>query len=430
MKILISLFFISMSGIATAQQLTLQDAVNTALKNSLEIELSRNTVAANKANNYYGVAGGLPTIAASGSDVQQQSDIHQELNTGTAIDRKGANVNNAAASLTAGMLLYNGSRVMATKKRLSELQQQSEAQLNAQVQNIIAGVMTAYYDVIRQQYFLKTIDQSLDVARQKSELVITQQKAGMANNADLFQAQLDYNTLLQSQQNQLLIIAQAKTELLRQVQLNPDSAITVRDTIVVEGQFSLEQALANIPANADIMAADHQVRIQHYAEKELAAQRYPSLSANTGYNFNRTRSEAGQMLLNQSNGPFVGVTLGVPIYAGSALKRRQQAAAYATKNAGLQKDILVRDYSAAMTKAYQAYISSRNQLETQQHSLDTARKLLDLIMLKFKLRQATIIDVKVAQQSFETTSYNLSNLSFTAKAAEIELKRLSNTLEL
>lgn len=50
-------------------------------------------------------------------------------------------------------------------------------------------------------------------------------------------------------------------------------------------------------------------------------------------------------------------------------------------------------------------------------------------MQKFELGQATIVDVKIAQQSFENESYRMVNLSYSAKMAEIELKRLANLLQ-
>jgi outer membrane protein TolC len=47
---------------------------------------------------------------------------------------------------------------------------------------------------------------------------------------------------------------------------------------------------------------------------------------------------------------------------------------------------------------------------------------------RFQLGQATIIDVKQAQQSFENESYRLVNLSYAAKAAEISLQQIANKL--
>jgi outer membrane protein TolC len=57
-----------------------------------------------------------------------------------------------------------------------------------------------------------------------------------------------------------------------------------------------------------------------------------------------------------------------------------------------------------------------------------SQSLLDLVMQKYQLGQATMVDVKQAQQSFETAGFRLVSLRFTAKIAEIELKRLSNQL--
>ena len=51
-------------------------------------------------------------------------------------------------------------------------------------------------------------------------------------------------------------------------------------------------------------------------------------------------------------------------------------------------------------------------------------------MQKFELAQATIIEVRQAQQSFENAGYRLVNLQYTAKIAEIELNRLVSKLAL
>ncbi len=64
----------------------------------------------------------------------------------------------------------------------------------------------------------------------------------------------------------------------------------------------------------------------------------------------------------------------------------------------------------------------------QRESYALASQLLDLVLLKFQLRVATIVDVKNAQESFANAGYLLVNMSFAAKAAEIERKRLTYTL--
>ena len=74
------------------------------------------------------------------------------------------------------------------------------------------------------------------------------------------------------------------------------------------------------------------------------------------------------------------------------------------------------------------YASSKVQLETAQQNLELSQKLLDLVLQRFQLRQATIVDITLAQQGFETAAFSLINLSYASKASEIELKRLIGKL--
>ncbi len=414
---------------AFSQVLTLQDAINIALKNSLDLQVLKNNAEITAINNHIGVAGGLPVVTGTISDNEQVTNVNQTLNNGTIIKRNAAVGNNLSANVSAGMLLYNGFRVMATKNRLEQLQLQSEKYINAQVQNVMASVMTAYYDVVRQQAYIKPLDQSIDVGQKRLDIVKMQQSIGMANNADLFQTQLDLNALVQAKQSQLLVIDQAKTNLLLLLSLKPDSLIFIRDTIIVDKSITLGSILTDIGRNAEVMAAEDQIRINELIVKETEALRYPTLRGTAGYNFGRNKTSAGNLLLNQSFGPVAGLTLGIPIYNGSVYKRQQRVAEINVKNAALQKDILIRDYTAGAVRSFQSYTSILQQLETQQKSVELAQKLLDLVLLRFQLRQATIVEVRQAQQSFENASFTLISLSFTGKSAEIELYRLINQIK-
>jgi outer membrane protein len=82
----------------------------------------------------------------------------------------------------------------------------------------------------------------------------------------------------------------------------------------------------------------------------------------------------------------------------------------------------------SFSRNYTAYQSHLQQLATQQKNYQLSLQLLQLVQQKFALQQATIIDVKQAQQSFENESYRLVNLRFAAKTAEITLLQLSSKL--
>lgn len=432
MKKIAVLLFLTTGITGFAQQkMSLTDAINTALQNSYDIKLAKNSIEISTINNYIGVAGGLPVLNATGNDNEQVTSINQKF-ADAARDTKRDNVasNNLTVGLTGSMLLYNGSRVVAAKKRLEELQQQNQQLLSVQVQNTIAGVSTKYYDVVRQQSYLKTLAQSIDASKVRLSVLQKRQELGLSNNADIFQAQLDLNALVQSQQAQQLVIDQAKTDLLNLIFLKPDTKILISDTIIVDRKINIDSVRSNLAKNPLLAAADKQIRINELLEKETAALRYPTLRANAGYNFTSNKSAAGFSLLNQSYGPFVGVNLAIPIYNGSINKKLQQVAAVNTRNAMIQRDNILLDNENGMIRTYQAYTNSLTQLETSLQNYALSTQLLELILQKFQLGQATIIDVKQAQQSFENEGYRLVNLNYAAKVAEIELKRLASALAL
>jgi outer membrane protein len=177
------------SGFAQQKPLTLAEAINTALKSSYDIQLAKNNVEISNINNNRGVAGGLPTVTGTLSDNQQLTSINQEyadVTRNTTRDNVGSNT--FAANVTASMLLYNGSRVVATQRRLEQLKLQNQQLLVVQIQNTIAAVMTKYYDVVRQQSYLKTIFQSIEVSKKRLEILQIRKEVGMSNNADIIQA--------------------------------------------------------------------------------------------------------------------------------------------------------------------------------------------------------------------------------------------------
>ncbi len=416
--------------IVKGQQLSLQEAINITLKNNYDIQISKGVVDINSINNNIGIAGGLPIVSGTLSNQESVTNLNQQFSTGTEISKNGASANTSSINVTGSMLLYNGYRVVATKKRLEALEQQSKKQLNSTIQNTIAVVMLKYYDIIRQQSYMKTLQQSIDLSRKQLEIISSKKEVGMANNADLFQSQIDLNTRLQDYASQELIVKQAKTDLLTVMAIKADSVININDSILVDGHLLLAPVLDSLQHNPDIESIDKQIFINQQIEKETAAQRYPSLRANTGSNFGRTQSDAGQILLNQSYGPFLGLSLSVPIYNAGITKRQEKMAMINTTLSKLQKQSLIDKYQSDIIKTYQAYTTNIKQSQTQQSNYLLSAQLVDLSLQRFKLSQATIIELREAQKSYEDAGYRLVNLLYAAKIAEIELKRVSNGLGL
>jgi outer membrane protein TolC len=427
---LVVVFILAQGLTVNAQQkITLKDAIETALKNSYEIKLVENTTTIAKNNNDYGVAGALPTITATANDNKTASTIQQKFADPTRNTTKpGVSGNTVNGGVTAAITIFNGYRIQTTKERLAILETQSNSFLQTQIQNTTATVMQQYYNIVRQQAYLTTIEKSIEASQQRLDIVKAKQKLGVANEADLLQSNLDLNALLQAKQNQWLVIDQAKDDLLNTMVMPANAAITISDSIFVDGTLSFKDIEAKSLLNPSLQSAEQQIKINQLIEKETSALMYPTLRASTGFNYNSSQSEAGFSLLNETYGPFFGVNLSIPLYSGGASKKIVKNAKINTASANMQYQNAVSKMSTSVTKTFQAYQTSLKQLPTETENYKMSQALLNLIMQKFQLGQATIVDVKQAQQSFENAGFRLVSLVYTAKVAELELKRLSNQL--
>jgi outer membrane protein TolC len=427
--VLLLVLLFSQEKIAAQNNLSLKEAVTIAIQNSYDIKLVENTVAIAQNNNNYGVAGGLPTMTAIGTNNNTLTTINQTFpDPSRNTTRSGVDGSTLNGGLSATMILFNGYRIAATKDRLESIQKQTEAVLQTQMLNTSSTVMQQYYNVIRQIAFLKTIEKSIEASEQRVAIVKTRQELGVANQADLLQSSLDLNALLQAKQNQLLVLDQVKADLFNSMVVPANSNYVFTDSIQVDQKMILSDIESKMKAHPLLQSAQQLINVNQFLEKETKALMYPTLRANTGFNYNSNKSAAGFILLNESYGPFLGFNLSIPIYAGTSNKRAYKNAQINTVSAKLQYDNTAQDLATELFKTYQNYQNSLKQTPIEIENYKMSDALLALVMERFKLGQATIVDVKQAQQSFETAGFRLTSLQFSAKIAEIELKRLSNQL--
>ena len=428
-------FIVLLLGLLFSQEinaqnnLSLKEAVTIAIQNSYDIKLVENAASIAKNNNNYGVAGGLPTVTANGTNNNTLTTINQTFpDASRNTTRSGVDGSTLNGGLTATMILFNGYRIAATKDRLESIQKQTEAVLQTQMLNTSSTVMQQYYNVIRQVAFLKTIEKSIEASEQRVAIVKTRQEIGVANQADLLQSSLDLNALLQAKQNQLLVLDQVKADLFNSMVVPANSNYVFTDSIQVDQKMILSDVESKMKAHPLLQSAQQLINVNQFLEKETKALMYPTLRANSGFNYNSNKSTAGFILLNESYGPFLGFNLSIPIYAGTANKRAYKNAQINTVSAKVQYDNTAQNLSTELFKTYQNYQNSLKQTPVEIENYKMSDALLTLVMERFKLGEATIVDVKQAQQSFETAGFRLTSLQFSAKIAEIELKRLSNQL--
>lgn len=175
--------------------LTLDEAVKISLENNYAIKIAKSNQQIANNNNTRGNAGMLPVVTGVVNKNYNVSSVTIGLfdpNLPT-IERSGVANNTGGAGVNAIWRLYDGLGMFIARDRLHELQKTSVTQIESSVENSIAQVSNAYYDIIRQSRRVKNLKQGLEISNDRLKLSRDRYEVGQGSKVDFLSAQVDYN---------------------------------------------------------------------------------------------------------------------------------------------------------------------------------------------------------------------------------------------
>lgn len=420
--------FVLSLNLSAQSVITLDQAVEIALKNNLDLQIATNDTKQAENNNHAGNAGMLPTVSLNVSENPSVSNINQKFTNGTTIEKNGVSSNNLNAALVVSYTLFDGKKMFATRRKLEILDEAAQNKFNSQVQTVISNVILNYSNITRLKEYLKVLDLLRDLSQQRLDIIGARQIAGLANNTDLFLAQLDLETRKQNINTQKSSINKAYNSLNLVLNIKIDSLYGVEDVfknINVLDKNKMDELLRNNPDN---QWAINQYNIALQAQKEIDAARLPLLKLNGAYNYTLSQSAAGFSLYNQSMGPQAGLSLVVPIFNGNINKSNSENAKLNVQSSEWKMAVVKQNIEVAYEQAWQDYSTAKLQLSSDSLAVTTANKYMELMQERFKLGQSTIIDLKEAQRTFEETNYRMISNWYIARIAETQLLLLTGQL--
>lgn len=410
------------------QPFTLQQAIGEALRNNYQIQIARNEAEIAAKSNYAGAAGMLPTVGVLVNDNFSQTDINQKFSDGRSIESEGVQSNNVNAALALNYTLFDGMKMFATKKKLNEFEKLGLQQTKSQIQNTVSNVIQAYSNVLKEQSNLLLVQQTLKVSEDRMQLTKVRLDAGLANNTDVYLAQLDLDTRKQALLSQEKNVSAAFIILNAILNFKTDSIYQVDTTFVLRDDFKKEDLDKALAQNPEILMAGNRENIALQVQKEFQSAKYPTLKLNAQYGYQLAQSQAGFSLFNRSNGPSAGISFGLPLYTGSVNQNNIAIAKLQYKNAQLYKqqtDVFVK---GIYEQTWLNYTVTKVQVERDEESVKIAERYLALMQLRYQSGQSTVLEFREAQQSFEETNARLINYKYLLKLAETDLLRLTGQL--
>jgi len=421
-------FFISAAAFAQ-ESLSLNDAIGIALKNNYSILIVKNDVSISSNNNTLGNAGMLPSVTATGTVSETVNDLNQKYTDGRLVDSKGVVTSNANAGVALDWTLFDGFRMFIEKNRLSELAMRDTLDYKIEIENTVEEVIGAYFRVGQAQKLIDAIDIIISIDSERVVLAQTKLDVGSGARLDLLQARVDLNEQVSTRMRLVAALAESKDQLNYLLSRNAGTDFTINDSIVISYKPAPETLRNSVQQqNRSILAAKSEQRISLLQWKETKSLRYPLLDFFAGYNYAKTKSEAGFLLQSQSNGFNYGLSLGWNLFDGMNVNRQVKNAKIEYQSSDFRLKDMQLQINIALEKALRDFDNNLNILALEQENILLARENLNVAFERFRTGLSNSLELKNAQLSFQDAEVRLVQAQYAAKVSETSLMKLNGEL--
>ncbi len=446
----------SASALQAQTTFTLQQCIDYALENSVQVQNARldEEIAQARVKETIGI--GLPQISGAAS-LMHNNKLPRFFNTysgpGGFIDFSGIPgiqpgdvvaaenffqlKSSGDASVSVNQLIFNGSYIVGLQasRTYKELSYKATAQSKEQ---IIQQVTKAFYTVLinKERVTLFTSN----IARVDSLLKNTKAlyENGFAESIDADRIQVTLNNLIVERDKFLnmneLGIALLKFQMNYPMNQQIDVAGTIKDIDITEAVTYETLDYANRP---DYQLLEVNKRLQELNIKNNYAATLPTLSAFAKYGYSTQSPTVGGLFKTNSQfdevqgvGPDkwydysnIGLSLNIPIFGGLQNRFKVQQEKIALEKINNNFRSLKSGIDLEVQQASINYDNALKSLKAQQQNMDLAAKVANVTKIKYEQGVGSNIEVIDAEDSLRQAQTNYYNALFDAIVAKVDLDK-------
>ncbi|MCX8164623.1 MAG: TolC family protein [Aquificaceae bacterium] len=394
----------------TARELSLKEALETALQNNHLIKTAKRDVKAQELELNAVKTTLLPRIKFESGFTRTNipsyvfmNKLNQERITSQDFDPQRLNdpssVNNFESRLSLEVPLWLGGKVQSAI-RMTEYEQKAVAlEAERKREEVIKQAYQAYADAVLAKESIKVSRQVLEEARERIKLAEQMHKAGLALLSDLLRAQVYLSKAQENLEKSVRSYHIAKKGLELVVGL-PLGEFEVGELSECPN-IRLEELREEAVRRKDIRAMEERLKMLQEAYRYTLSESLPHVSALLQY------------AIYSKDHPFSfdgkGYSLGLSFSWGfdvglSALKKAQ---ANLERKAGLEERIkLMKDTAIFdIERAYSEYINAIDMMRSAEDRIKASKEVLRMIELRYKNGLARMVDLLDAQSELDKARF-------------------------
>ncbi len=451
--VLLSVLFASATMAQDVRSITLEEAVEIALENNIDVRLSKNAIDRSESEYRQNRADFMPNLNVSvGGNRQIGRQFDQA--TVTFDDFTTTNFN---SSISTSVTIFDGFRNI-NELRSSRLGMESaEERYQRTREAIIFETAALFLDVLLSQELLEIERENLEAGRQQLEQVEAQVEVGMRPIVDQYSQEsvVANNELSVIQSENALNLN--KLRLARILQLDPLGefdfvAPGIREEEMEVRDYNLREMIQMAMANrSDVRASELELRQSRHALSVSQGARLPqvSLSASlssayrdrqvdvdpdTGAPIQGTTMPFSDQFFDANINRGIGFNVSIPIFNRWQTRNQIQQRQIDFRNAELQLDDLRQEVFLELQQAYNDYTGYAQELEATERALIAAERAYETEQERYNVGSATLIELTNANNEFVRASSNrvqaMYRFAFQEKVLDFYLGRITEDVEI
>ncbi|HHX31227.1 MAG TPA: TolC family protein [Bacteroidales bacterium] len=411
--------------------LNLQECIEIGLKNNFDLQIVRNEELISDNNVTLGNAGFLPEASInSGYNIRSNNSNQLPMEGGDAVEARNSNTQTLDAGVNLNWTIFEGFRVQTNYKRLKELQSVGELYTRIEVEYLVAGLTSEYYNYVQQQIRLGNFQYAVSLSKERLRIVEARYQVGSLSRLDLQQARVDFNADSSMLIQQYEIVNRSRIRLNELMGVDVDKQFMAADTTILFNSALLKDDLLNrtMEQNTFLQLSESNLTLSELELSSLRSRNYPYLRLNTGYGFTHFDYNQGNFDKQRTWGPNVGVTIGYTLFDGFNRSREQKNQQIRIKNRELE---LQRDKLAIESDFANMWMAYQNNIELttlEVESLENAKINYEIAMERYRIGDLSGLELREAQNSLLEAEQRLLTAQYNTKLYEISLMQISGSI--
>lgn len=410
-------------------RMSLDDAINYALKNTNSIKTAQNGIKDAEFLIKENLASGLPQVSAEASYnyfyIIPKVVIPDFSGMGGEPSKVSFQQKNAlAAGVTVSQLIYSPSYNVAV--RASKLARElAKVQLTAKEVEVKNQVINVYLPSLVLVESIKSLDNNISNLSKTLKEVTATQKAGFIEQLDVDRLQLSLANLQTEREN----LERQKDVLINGLKMTIgyplDGSILISDDIITLLKPADEADLMgkiDVSKRAELSVLSTVESLNLLNLELVRASAYPTVAGFTSLSENVQTNNLFTQKWNFLPSGVVGFKASINIWDSGARKAKVERAQLALMNLKLQRNDVERGMTLQVMNARIAYTNAQKRFENQQKNLVLAERIYATTQTKYKNGVGSSLETTTAEQQLYQSQFNVRQAQYDLIVAQRTLQ--------